>query len=126
MNVGVVRGGQRPNIIPAEAECEMIFRLVTTPEDVQHRLDALVANHDGRITLSRGNPPQFMVVPEGAESHVVAFNTDVPWLSNLGMPLLFGPGSILDAHGANEKIGKKDLLQSVQTYADTVTALCRS
>ncbi len=58
----------------------MIFRLVTTPEDVQNRLDALVANHDGRITLARGNPPQIMVVPEGAESHVVAFNTDVPWL----------------------------------------------
>ena len=57
---------------------------------------------------------------------MVAFNTDVPHLGALGTPLLFGPGSILDAHGANEKIGKKDLLQSVQTYADTVTALCRS
>jgi acetylornithine deacetylase len=123
VNVGVVRGGQRPNIIPAEAECEMIFRLVTTPEDVQHRLDALVANHDGRITLSRGNPPQFMVVPEGAESHVVAFNTDVPWLPNLGMPLLFGPGSILDAHGANERISKRDLLAAVVTYEEMVVAL---
>ena len=67
-----------------------------------------------------------MNVPEGFQSRVVAFNTDVPHLSALGTPLLFGPGSILDAHGANEKIGKKDLLQSVQTYADTVTALCRS
>ena len=33
VNVGVVRGGERPNIIPAEAECELIFRLVTTPEE---------------------------------------------------------------------------------------------
>ncbi|HEV7764846.1 MAG TPA: M20/M25/M40 family metallo-hydrolase [Thermoanaerobaculia bacterium] len=123
VNVGVVRGGQRPNIIPAEAECEMIFRLVTTPEQVQHQLDALVANHDGGIILSRGNPPQFMVVPEGAESHVVAFNTDVPWLPNLGMPLLFGPGSILDAHGANEKISKRDLLAAVVTYEEMVVAL---
>jgi acetylornithine deacetylase/succinyl-diaminopimelate desuccinylase-like protein len=67
-----------------------------------------------------------MNVPDGFESRVVAFNTDVPHLRALGTPLLFGPGSILDAHGANEKIGKKDLLQSVQTYADTVIALCRS
>ena len=123
VNVGVVRGGDRPNIVPAHAECEMIFRLVTTPEDVQHRLDALVANHDGRITLARGNPPQFMVVPEGAESHVVAFNTDVPWLPNLGKPLLFGPGSILDAHGANEKIAKRDLLAAVATYEEMVVKL---
>ena len=123
VNVGVVRGGERPNIIAANAECELIFRLVTTPEDVQHRLDALVANHDGRITLTRGNPPQFMVVPEGAESQVVAFNTDVPWLPSLGKPLLFGPGSILDAHGANEKISKRDLMAAVTTYEEMVVSL---
>jgi acetylornithine deacetylase len=123
VNVGVVRGGERPNIIPAHAECELIFRLVTTPEDVQHRLEMLLSNHDGRITLTRGNPPQFMVVPEGAESHVVAFNTDVPWLTSLGKPLLFGPGSILDAHGANEKISKRDLVAAVSTYEQMVVSL---
>ena len=123
VNVGVVRGGQRPNIIAADAECEMIFRLVTTPEEVQHRLETLIANHDGRITLSRGNPPQFMAVPEGAPSHIVAFNTDVPWLSNLGTPLLFGPGSILDAHGENEKISKDELLAAVKTYEEMVISL---
>jgi acetylornithine deacetylase len=126
VNVGVVRGGEKPNVIPAEAECQMIFRTVTEPEVVQAKLEAIIARQDGTITLSRGNPPQRMKVPDGFESRVVAFNTDVPHLSALGTPLLFGPGSILDAHGANEKIGKKDLLQSVQTYADTVIALCRS
>jgi len=123
VNVGVVRGGQRPNIIPAEAECELIFRLVTTPEDVLQRLHALLAEHGGIITLSRGNPPQFMTVPEGQKSAVVSFNTDVPWLGNLGKPLLFGPGSILDAHGAREKIAKRDLLDAVTTYEEMVIAL---
>jgi len=126
VNVGVVRGGEKPNVIPAEAECQMIFRTVTEPEAVQAKLQGIIARHGGTITISRGNPPQRMKVPDGFESRVVAFNTDVPHLSALGTPLLFGPGSILDAHGANEKIGKKDLLQSVQTYADTVNALCRS
>jgi acetylornithine deacetylase len=123
VNVGVVRGGQRPNIIAAEAECELTFRLVTTPEEVQARLELLVAEHRGRITYSRGNLPQFMVVPEGEKSVVVSFNTDVPWLTNLGKPLLFGPGSILDAHGKNEKIAKKDLLAAVTTYEEMVVAL---
>jgi acetylornithine deacetylase len=126
VNVGVVRGGEKPNVIPAEAECQMIFRTVTEPEIVQTKLQSIIARHGGTITVSRGNPPQRMKVPDGFESRVVAFNTDVPHLGALGTPLLFGPGSILDAHGANEKIGKKDLLQSVQTYADTVTTLCRS
>lgn len=123
VNVGIVRGGTRPNIIPAEAECELIFRLVTTPEDVQQRLEDLVAQHGGRVTIARGNPPQFMIVPEGQPSAVVSFNTDVPWLGNLGKPLLFGPGSILDAHGKNEKIAKRDLLDAVTTYEEMVVAL---
>lgn len=123
VNVGVVRGGQKPNIVPAEAECEMIFRLVTTPEDVQARLAEVVARHRGRVTSARGNPPQFMVVPEGKESRVVSFNTDVPWLTNLGKPLLFGPGSILDAHGKNEKIAKRDLLAAVTAYEEMVMSL---
>ncbi|HSY50546.1 MAG TPA: M20/M25/M40 family metallo-hydrolase [Thermoanaerobaculia bacterium] len=126
VNVGVVRGGEKPNVIPAEAECQLIFRTVTDPEEVQARLQTILARHDGTITVSRGNPPQFMRVPEGAPSRVVAFNSDIPHLSALGAPLLFGPGSILDAHGANEKIGKRELLDSVQTYVDTVIDLCRS
>jgi acetylornithine deacetylase len=123
VNVGVVRGGQRPNIIPADAECELIFRLVTTPEDVQQRLEQMVAPHGGRITAARGNPPQFMIVPEGQPSAVVSFNTDVPWLGNLGKPLLFGPGSILDAHGTRERIAKRDLVTAVTTYEEMVIAL---
>jgi acetylornithine deacetylase len=73
--------------------------------------------------MSRGNPPQFMLVPEGQRSSVVSFNTDVPWLTSLGKPLLFGPGSILDAHGVNEKIAKQDLLAAVATYEEMVVSL---
>lgn len=123
VNVGVVRGGFKPNIIPAEAECEMIFRLAGDLEPTRRQLEAIVARHDGEITVARGNPPQFMIVPAGESSAVVAFNTDVPWLGNLGKPLLFGPGSILDAHGAKERIAKADLLKAVGTYSEMVIAL---
>jgi len=126
VNVGVVRGGEKPNVIAASAECEMIFRTVGSPGDVRAQLESIVAKHGGHITLHRGNPPQFMHVPDAVPSTVVAFNTDVPWLSALGKPMLFGPGSILDAHGANEKIGKKELLESVETYRDTVARLLTS
>lgn len=123
VNCGVVRGGEKPNIIAAQAECEIMFRLVTTPEDVQSRLEDLLSEHKGVVTTSRGNVPQFMHVPEGRPSAVVAFNTDVPWLPNLGKPLLFGPGSILDAHGVDEKIAKAELLAAVQTYEQLVIDL---
>lgn len=126
VNVGVIRGGEKPNIIPARAECEMIFRTVSEPEAVRRHLEAVVAPHGGTITSGRGNAPQFMTVPQGVPSIVVAFNTDVPHLGNLGKPLLYGPGSILDAHGEREKIRKKDLLQSIDHYCDAVNELCRN
>jgi acetylornithine deacetylase len=123
VNVGVVRGGFKPNIVPAEAECEMIFRLVGDLDATRKQLEAILARYDGEITVARGNPPQMMIVPEGQVSRVVAFNTDVPWLGKLGKPLLFGPGSILDAHGAKERIGKQDLLDAVDTYEAMVISL---
>lgn len=123
VNVGVVRGGEKPNVIPASAECEMIFRTAGEPEVVRLRLETLLQRHGGRITMSRGNAPQWMTVPEGKDSTVVSFNTDVPHLRGLGKPLLFGPGSILDAHGANERIAKRDLLAAVDTYREMVVAL---
>ena len=124
VNIGVVRGGEKPNIVPAFAECELMFRTVDDHEIVRTKLEQLVARFGGKITLARGNAPQFMVVPEGAPSTIVAFNTDVPHLANLGKPLLFGPGSILDAHGANEYIAKRDLIAAIDVYCDTVARLC--
>jgi acetylornithine deacetylase len=123
VNVGVIRGGVKPNVIAGEAEAEMIFRLVTDPDDVRAKLEGIIAPHGGRIVKSGGNPPQFMVVPSGAPSRVVAFNTDVPHLRGLGKPLLFGPGSILDAHGAEEKISKRELRAAVGAYEEMVLAL---
>jgi len=124
-NVGFVRGGEAANVIAPEAECRMMFRHVGDPEEIRTKLESLVARHGGTITVARGNPPQHMVVPDGIEPVVVAFNTDVPWLSNLGKPMLFGPGSILDAHGVNEKIGKRELLESVDVYRRTVASLLK-
>src|SRR5436309_4434944 len=42
-NVGVVRGGEKPNIIAGSAECQMMFRTVGDPEGVRARVEALLA-----------------------------------------------------------------------------------
>jgi acetylornithine deacetylase len=123
VNVGIVRGGQKPNIISADAEAEMIFRTVGEPEEIRRGVEAIIGKHGGSVVKMLGNPPQFMHVPECEESMVVSFNTDVPHLKNLGQPLLYGPGSILDAHGANEKIAKADILAAVEMYRNLVVEL---
>jgi acetylornithine deacetylase len=45
-----------------------------------------------------------------------AFTTDIPWLSNWGEPVLFGPGSIHVAHTDGECIEKKQLHDAIDVY----------
>lgn len=46
----------------------------------------------------------------------VSFGTDVPRLSGSHKKYLYGPGSILDAHGENEQVAIPDLIESVAMY----------
>ena len=121
-NIGVINGGTRPNVIPAEASANLQIRLVTEAAAVKHILEAAVA---GRATLeytSAHNPVRLHSV-EGFEECVVRFTTDVPYLTNWGKPLLLGPGSILDAHTDGERVAKSELLRAVELYVKLVEAL---
>lgn len=123
VNVGLVRGGVKPNVIAGEAEAQMMFRTVGEPAAIEQRLRELLVPFNGRIVRSHGNPPMFMLAPKGFPSTVVAFNSDVPHLGKLGTPLLFGPGSILEAHGPAEKISKRELIASLDVYYQLVKDL---
>lgn len=122
-NVGVVRGGEKANIIPGHAELEMILRTVEPPEVVDQRLAGVVERYGGTILRSHGNAPTFMTTPAHADPIVVSFNTDAPHLSALGRPILYGPGSILDAHGDGEKIAKREIITAREAYRQLVEGL---
>jgi acetylornithine deacetylase len=118
VNIGVVRGGETPNVIAASAECELIFRIAGDPAPIREALLDIVGRHHGHFVRDHGNPPVVMSVPEGSEAVPAAFNTDVAHLSRFGTPILFGPGSILDAHRSDEKIRKSEIISAVETYRD--------
>jgi acetylornithine deacetylase len=122
-NVGVIRGGEKPNVIAAEAEAECIFRIVEPVAAALGRLEALVAPFGGTLVRHHGNDPVRMVHPADRPSIVVGFNTDAPHLPKIGRPILFGPGSILDAHSGGEKIAKREILAAIETYRTLVSGL---
>lgn len=126
VNVGVVRGGVKANVIPADAELEMICRLATPPAEVLAKIERIAAAHDAEVTATPGNTPVRMAVPDNEESIVVAFGTDIPYLGAMGTPMLFGPGSILDAHTAAESIAKNEIIDAVGTYRSVVSRLVKS
>ncbi len=114
-NVGVVRGGERANIVAPDAMASIMLRTVENVEGVRERLLQVVGGR-AVIDVQAGSSPQHMHVVPGFAETVVSFGSDIPYLGNLGKPLLVGPGSILDAHTAHEKISKRDLLEGVELY----------
>jgi acetylornithine deacetylase len=118
----MIKGGVAANVIPPEAEAELMLRVVTSNDSLRKLIERII---DGRaeIEYSFGCDPVFTERMDGFETTVVAFTTDIPALTNWGKPLLFGPGSILDAHTAGEKISKKDLSNAVTAYAKMVVDL---
>lgn len=121
-NIGTVKGGTRPNVIPAAAEAELQIRLVTPSSAVKKILEETVAGRARVEYLSAAEPVRMHAV-EGFEREVVRFTTDIPYLSNWGRPLLVGPGSILDAHTDGERVSKRELEEAVGIYARLARSL---
>lgn len=121
-NIGVIAGGTRANVVPAEAQADLQIRLVTEAAPVVALLERAVAGRAHLEILSSHSPVRLTAI-EGIEQCVVRFTTDIPYLKNWGAPLLLGPGSILDAHTQHERIAKSELTEAVDLYMRLVHAL---
>ena len=127
INIGTIAGGRKPNVVPDEATSEVMFRTISPPDQL---FEAIVGVVDGRVEIRRGfsiPPIRTHVVPgmEGTPTDVVRFGTDIPCLSKWGTPVLFGPGSIHNAHTRHEFIYKQELLDAAETYAEMGRILLR-
>jgi acetylornithine deacetylase len=121
-NIGTIKGGTRPNVIPAEAKAELQLRLVKPSGTIKEMLEKVVAGR-ARVEYMSAAEPVRMLSVEGFEQEVVRFTTDIPYLSGWGGPLLLGPGSILDAHTDGERVSKRELEESVGLYIRLVRTL---
>jgi aspartate kinase len=122
INVGIIAGGSRTNVLAAEARADLHVRLVTGPDAVKRQLEQLV---DGRAEIEylSVTPPVRLTAVPGFEQCVVGFTTDTAHLGHWGRPLVLGPGSILDAHTGHERIARAELLRGVELYVRLVRAL---
>lgn len=122
VNIGTIRGGRASNVIPDEAEADILIRTVAESPAYLRLLDE-IASGRGAVEIIRRSEPQEMESVEGFPTRVVGYGTDIPALRPLGRPLLFGPGSILEAHTADEKVAKRDLVQAVRLYKELIRKL---
>jgi len=121
-NIGVIAGGTRTNVVPAEAQADLHFRLVTDSRVIKSVLESIVRGR-AKVEYLSVSEPALMLAIEGFEQYVVRFTTDITYLSNWGTPLLLGPGSIFDAHTEHERVSKRELKEAVELYMRMVRAL---
>lgn len=124
-NIGTISGGRRPNVVPDLAASELMFRTISDPDNLFQEITELIA---GRAEIKRGFsiPPVHTHTVSGMDDipkSVVRFATDIPSLTNWGTPLLYGPGSIHDAHTKHEYIRKEDMIKAVDTYSQMARIL---
>jgi acetylornithine deacetylase len=114
LNVGTIKGGVRPNVIPEHCEAELLFRTV---RDTSTLREAVLAAAKG-VTVEFGVelPSIRLRSLPGFETLLVRFGTDLPFLTSWGEGFLIGPGSIKVAHTVNEKVAKQDLLEGAKLY----------
>ena len=119
--VGLISGGVAPNVVPPAAEAEVMFRTVTPGRSVRERLQPLeqFVTIDPVIDV----PPVRMERVDGFETAVFPYTTDIPYLTDWGRPLLFGPGSIHVAHSDHEYVAISELHEAVDRYVQIAHAL---
>jgi acetylornithine deacetylase/succinyl-diaminopimelate desuccinylase-like protein len=120
LNIGVIRGGTRPNIVPDHAEAELDIRItpsLTAAGGALRLLEETIASYELPVSIvhPHENPPM-----ETDPDHPVIRRlletggtrlTGAPWFSDAahlsagGIPgICIGPGSIDQAHTADEFI----------------------
>src|SRR5512132_2994032 len=122
MNIGVLAAGTAPNVIAESARAEIIFR---TGESIETLLAHIRPMAEGRVEMKvgyRSDPVSFRC-PKSSPGEIVSFACDLPLLPAWGEPILFGPGSIRDAHGGEEKVSLSEVASAVGVYTGLVRSL---
>ncbi len=123
VNSGKILAGVAANVISPAATMDGCVRTSAVNNDASKRfLEELLQADDFEITFDCPAFPLF--VPEGWENKPVSFGSDLPNFSELkSVPLLFGPGSIAQAHTDDEFVAISQLELAFRGYCDLYNTL---
>lgn len=149
VNVSTIRGGRENNVVPDE--CTIVVDRRTVPDeeatDVILEFEALLAAiYSDNITFRLGTPflamapvatdvnHPLVVSLSAARASILGtvkpaamgmpFGTDASYYSAAGIPsVIFGPGSIGDAHTDFEKVSIEDVALAAEIIAETARRL---
>jgi acetylornithine deacetylase len=142
LNIGLIRGGSRPNIVPDLAEAELDIRVTPSLAAAGGGLQLLRDCIDQlalpvELINPHENPPmetsadhpmiqRLLKTSSGTKLASAPWFSDAAHLSHGGIPsICIGPGSIDQAHTADEHIAINALEQGADFFTEFVAGLVR-
>jgi len=120
--IGLIDGGVAPNVVSPHASAEVMFRTTGPHDDLLRMLAELRPLVDIEEILRVPHVRLKTWADSPIETAIFPFTTDIPLLDRWGVPLLFGPGSFLLAHTAEEHIEIEEMEAAVTKYVDLARA----
>lgn len=144
MNLGCIHGGDNPNRICGSCELDFDIRplpgmsIDTINQELSTRLQAVAARTQTSLELEALFPhvdpfeqhqdSELVRLCEklsGYSAESVAFATEAPYLSKLGMQtVVMGPGSIDQAHQPNEFLDHKQIQPAIEIIKAAIVECC--
>ena len=116
LNIGKIEGGAGYNILAAEASALCSLRVAADLPGIKRQIADIVARHSDVELRFRHEYPETLLEWEfeGLEAAPMSFGTDIPRLKGDHRKVLYGPGSILVAHGKDESIKISEIMDSIK------------
>jgi acetylornithine deacetylase len=143
LNVGIVRGGEAPNVIAGSCRFTLEWRPVPGEQpqrvlDAVHRLshEVSVANgvgasikalrlDKGLETATTSEVVRYLAQVSGKAAATVSYATEAPHLAEMGAQVaVFGPGDIRVAHATGEHVPIDDLHKCTEVLAQAIVHFC--
>lgn len=114
LNVGSINGGVAANVVADSAEAIVMWRVVSNADAITRPAIEIVKLYSGaKLHILKMNDAMDFYTPDVSSqvgTTTVAYNTDVPYYQGItSRVVLFGAGSIHQAHTAEEYIDKPQL-----------------
>lgn len=113
-NIGNLRADNARNIVADHVSLKIFFRTTFLTHDILVEKVLSIIDEKTKIEFAYGDKPIEFYTVEGFETGVVSYGSDAPELTNLGKPILYGPGSIFTAHTDDEHIRIPDMEKAVE------------
>lgn len=130
---GKINGGAAYNVLAADCHALCGIRVAADLPSIEKKVKDVVSKYPEVTLDKRFSYPEIMLEHEfegkprqvvyktlanvvGIKSKPVSFGTDIQRLNGTHRKFLYGPGSILDAHGENEEVNISDLIECVAVY----------